>query len=131
MSAPTKPCPVCGEQILAAARKCRYCGEYLDPSARPRDTPDAVDRMVLPVGRATSAIVAGYLGLFACFPYIGLVAGILAVVFGLKALKEIKRDPSLLGNGRAWFGIVVGAPMILINAALIVVLIVRLAQDRR
>jgi len=26
----TKRCPACGEQILAIARKCKHCGEYLD-----------------------------------------------------------------------------------------------------
>jgi S1-C subfamily serine protease len=30
-----KPCPYCGESILAAALKCRHCGEFLDQSAVP------------------------------------------------------------------------------------------------
>ena len=29
---PTKKCPMCGEQILAIAKKCKHCGEYLDVS---------------------------------------------------------------------------------------------------
>lgn len=29
-----KPCPYCGEQILAQARKCKHCGEFLDEELR-------------------------------------------------------------------------------------------------
>ena|ERR1051325_393125 len=38
----TKACPMCGEEILRAARKCKHCGEYLvrqpavQPSYRPQ-----------------------------------------------------------------------------------------------
>jgi predicted RNA-binding Zn-ribbon protein involved in translation (DUF1610 family) len=29
-----RPCPMCGEMILATAAKCRYCGEVFDPALR-------------------------------------------------------------------------------------------------
>ena len=32
---PTKQCPYCAEIILAVAKKCKHCGEFLDRSAKP------------------------------------------------------------------------------------------------
>ena len=29
-----RPCPMCGEMILASAVKCRYCGEVFDETLR-------------------------------------------------------------------------------------------------
>ena len=59
---------------------------------------------VLPVGRSGLAIAAGYLGLFSLIPFVGPVA----VVVGILALRDIKRNPKKIGKGRAWFGIVMG-----------------------
>jgi hypothetical protein len=36
----TKACPMCGEEILIAAKKCKHCGEFLDASLRA--TPSAL-----------------------------------------------------------------------------------------
>lgn len=61
-------------------------------------------RMILPVGRAWQAIVAGYLGLLSVLP----VFGVLALIFGFWAVEAVRRDPQRHGMGRAIFGIVAG-----------------------
>ena len=61
-------------------------------------------RMILPVGRAWQAIVAGYLGLLSVLPGFG----VLALIFGIWAVKVIRRDPKRHGMVRAIFGIVMG-----------------------
>lgn len=61
-------------------------------------------RFVMPVNPSMWAMAAGYLGLFSvlCLPApISLFAGI-------KGLKDIKENPNKNGEGRAWFGIIMG-----------------------
>ncbi len=99
-----KQCPLCGEMIAASAKKCRYCGHYLDPSVRPRATASTTDQFLMPVNRPISAIAAGYLGLFSLLPFFGLIAIIVALI----ALRTLKQDPELAGRGRAWFGLIAG-----------------------
>jgi hypothetical protein len=73
-----------------------------DEGPDPND--DAMLRMLLPVGRSGWAIAAGYLGLFSVL----FVPAPLALLTGILAVREIRRNPKKHGMGRAVFGIVMG-----------------------
>jgi hypothetical protein len=77
----------------------------VEPVYEPKDIgDDPALRMLLPVGRSGWAIAAGYLGLFSvlCVPApFALLAGILAV-------RDMRRNPRKHGMGRAIFGIIMG-----------------------
>ncbi|MEZ5314577.1 MAG: DUF4339 domain-containing protein [Thermoanaerobaculia bacterium] len=66
---------------------------------------DPMLRALLPVGRSGWAIAAGYLGLFSIL----LVPAPFALLSGVLAIRNIRRNPTLHGMGRAIFGIVAGA----------------------
>jgi hypothetical protein len=65
---------------------------------------DPMMRMLLPVGRSSWAIAAGYLGLFSFL----VLPGPLALGAGILAVRDIRKNSHLHGMGRAIFGIVMG-----------------------
>lgn len=83
---------------------------------------DPTMRMLLPVGRSGYAIAAGYLGLLSVL----MIFAPLALLFGILALLDIKKNPKKLGAGRAWFGIIMGA----VFTPLLLVMIFAIATGR-
>lgn len=86
---------------------------YFAPGALPPNLnslgDDAAMRWLLPVGRSPWAIAAGYLGLFSIL----VVFAPLAIITGVVAIHQIKRNPDLHGMGRAIFGILAGTVVLL------------------
>ena len=65
-----RPCPMCGEQIIATAAKCRFCGAVLD--ARLRGGAAGIRPDAVPNYLAQAILVT----LFCCLPF-----GIVAIVY--------------------------------------------------
>lgn len=59
---------------------------------------------VLPVNTSGLAIAAGYVGLISVL----CVPAPIALILGILALVNLKKNPKLHGHGRAWFAIVMG-----------------------
>ena len=102
-------CPSCGTANDDNNFRCTKCGaiiQVLPTAVVQQDLGDsAVARMLLPVGRSGLAIAAGYAGLFAFL----VVPAPLALLLGILAVRDLKRNPTKHGMGRAVFGIVTGA----------------------
>lgn len=78
-------------------------GRVVAPAAA-RVGDDPLMRALLPVGRSGWAIAAGYLGLFSLL----VIPAPLALICGILAVRDIRRNPHKHGMGRAVFGIVLG-----------------------
>ena len=95
-------CPECGHRISPRAKDCPKCGFPINPEKHLGD--DAGMRLLLPVGRSGWAIASGYLGLISIL----LFPAPLALITGIIAIFDIRRDSKKHGMGRAVFGIILG-----------------------
>lgn len=123
-------CPRCGhtsnidETYIGQSGPCASCGQTITV-ADPRRAPTIDDigqnagiRMLLPVGRSWMAIVAGYLGLVSVL----LVPAPFALLFGILAIRDIRKHPKKHGMGRAIFGVIMGTLGTLFLAFMVVAL---------
>lgn len=98
-------CPHCGTANDNNNFKCVKCSQAIQGTPVFFDTSDsAAMRMLLPVGRSGLAIAAGYAALFAPL----IVPAPLALVLGILAVRDIRKNPKKHGMGRAVFGVVTG-----------------------
>ena len=93
------------------------------PGALERYNAQAADggamNLLLPMGPQSGfAIAAGYLGIFGLFL---APLALLAIIFGVLGLRDLKAHPAKRGKGRAITGIVLGSLVIVGLAALLLI----------
>jgi hypothetical protein len=102
-------CPHCGAPNDDNNYRCTKCARVIQTVQQAVVVTDLGDdataRMLLPVGRSGLAIAAGYFGLFALL----IFPAPLALILGLLAVRDLRRNPKKYGMGRAVFAIVTGA----------------------
>lgn len=109
-----KACPFCAEQILAEARKCRWCGEVIDRDlaiAKEKERIREIERREQVLRRrlpgAVSSLICGFLAVLAA-PVLGSFLSPVAILLAIQAIREHKRSPHLEGAKFAWAGLVLG-----------------------
>ncbi|MBI1324786.1 DUF4190 domain-containing protein [bacterium] len=128
-AAPTIYCEKCGVKNLENNYRCTACGYNLHDTARPvisTGDDSAAMRLLLPVGRSGLAIVSGYLGLVSIL----LLPAPAALITGILAIRDIRRNPEKHGMGRAIFGLVMGMFGTVLFGFLILGLVLELLRNR-
>lgn len=95
-----QPCRRCQRPVVFQTPQCPHCGLVFAGSSGD----DATMRALLPVGRTPLSIIAGYVGLLSFL----VVPAPLALILGIVAVVDLKRQPGKHGLGRAIFAIVMG-----------------------
>jgi len=100
-----KSCPMCGEEISAAARQCPFCGERVGGPPRSgyaRSIPKPTSAM------AITSFIMGLFGLLGCcIWFLSLPLSLMGIIFGILGIQNTKTG-EYQGGGLAIAGLVLG-----------------------
>lgn len=102
---PGRPaCPHCGRSVTAGDAFCTGCGKGIAGPTPGVSTEDMAIGMLVPHKVTVLSVVAGYMGLLSFC----VIPAPLALLLGILALSELRKNPGKLGYSRAIFAIVMG-----------------------
>ena len=106
----TKPCPMCSEQILATAKKCKHCGSMLEGGSAPQAvTVTGQD----PFAEYHTPIQGKKEGRLSVIGGLGICVGILFVLFSFHLFSESGGDE--IAQQNALYTLLLGVAFILGN----------------
>lgn len=118
-STTTRSCPACAEEIKAAAKKCRFCGEWFNTPAKVGSA-DSTDTIAAPKSDRRSTDPHAIWSLLCALLGGGLLS-IPAVLLGASSRRRITRSGGgLKGNGLAIAGMVIGGLQVALIGGVII-----------
>ena len=128
-------CPECSAENPDDALVCRVCGYEFQHN--PFEAPPQEANSPAPAGsgegdstggiipyKNPSALISYYLGIASGLPLIGLPIGIVALILGIKGLRDRKKNPAIKGSVHAGIGIGCGTIFTILWSIIIIGLII-------
>jgi hypothetical protein len=75
-----------------------------------------------------AALISYYCGVFSLIPCLALILAPVAIVLGIIGLSARKKNPQAHGSAHAVVGLVIGSITFLINVAVIILIVVAIAN---
>jgi len=113
-------CSNCGSKLVEGKKFCSNCGR---PSEAP---PVVIDDGFVFFPKNHDAVWSYYLGVgsLLCIPFLGLVA----IWFGVRGIREARKNPRAKGAVHAWVGIILGALSTFVLLVATVMLVIAIAN---
>jgi len=117
-------CTKCGQKNLKTDVQCSKCNSKLHSHQDATYIVKTDNTLGGLIPNNTNALVAYYTGLFSFIPFVGILLGIAALVFGILGVKFANKNPEAKGKIHAWVGIILGSFFAFLYLAIVIILIV-------
>jgi len=113
-------CTKCGQKNLKKDIQCSKCSSKLHSHQQAAYIVKTDTTLGGLIPNNTNALVAYYTGIFSIIPFVGILLGIAALIFGILGVKFANKNPEAKGKIHAWVGIILGGFFAFIYLAIVI-----------